>query len=141
MINKAYELACCNLFDEDIYKKLQISEKTFYNYLRDFTDFTDAIERGKAVCRKGKYKNRVNSAVDKCLDIQTLKSKETRIDSEGKKIMIIRENEIPQRDSVVIHLHKYINKEDPNIPGVGEEDCLSSALSEIAEILKNKNGR
>ena len=114
MIQDAHDIACYHLFDKDIYSELGISERTYYIYLRDYADFTDAIETGKGICRKGKYRDRVNLATDKCLDIQVLTSKESRVDSEGKKTVIKRETEIPQRDSVVIHLHKYINKEDCN---------------------------
>jgi len=103
------ELARDGYSDKEIFNNLKISKDTFYKYLKKYSDFSDALEKGREPIN-AKVENKF---LDRCLGIdytetsrsvvQTIvKTKTTTVKPDGTKI--IEEKLTPvERKSITTH--------------------------------------
>lgn len=84
MVEKAFKVASETHIDLEIYQKLGISNESFYKYIRENIDFSDAIKRGKEISNK-KWQDTIRCSLRKQVEGYEFTKIKKSIGTDGKK--------------------------------------------------------
>jgi hypothetical protein len=84
LIEKAFKVASETHIDLEIYQKLGIGHESFYSYLREYTEFSEAIKRGKEIGSK-KWQDTIRCSLRKQVEGYEFTKIKKSIGTDGKK--------------------------------------------------------